>query len=289
MSQIFANENHYHYNAFGRDVGRLKVFCKFGTTLLQVFMNFSFPGPSSLASDIDLRLESTIELVESQRFGVEYQPIVAVASGEIIAFEALARFYDAAGKPVPTIDVFETLHSHPDLLVNTELALKKLQIDNAPGEYRLFLNLDPHAVDCDASSPCELMSHILNCQQDVVVELIENSDIHEARMSMLIHDVLTSQGIETALDDIGADHALLSLDILLRVNYLKLDRSWLEKIQQPHYLQMFKALLGFARDSGKKSVLEGIEKEHQLELAKKSAIPLVQGFLYRPRFKSVKP
>lgn len=228
------------------------------------------------------------ELVDSQRFGVEYQPIIDITSGDIVAFEALARFYTPAGESISPKEVFDVLHENSDLLIKTELALKKLQLDYAPQGYKLFLNIDPHAVDCKEGNPCELMCHISNCN-DVVVELIENSDIHEARMAIQIHNFLRQKGIKTALDDIGADHALLSLEILSLVDYLKFDRSWLEKLQLPRYEKMFRSILNYAEASEKYTVLEGIETDKHLGMAKFYGIQRVQGFMFRSKFRLVKP
>jgi EAL domain-containing protein (putative c-di-GMP-specific phosphodiesterase class I) len=41
-----------------------------------------------------------IELIDSQRFGVEYQPIIDLQSCEIFAYECLARFYDRHNNPI---------------------------------------------------------------------------------------------------------------------------------------------------------------------------------------------
>jgi len=228
------------------------------------------------------------ELIDKQRFGVEYQPIVDVRSGEIVAFEALARFYTSMGETISPQQVFDVLHNNTEMLVKTELALKKLQLDYAPDAYQLFLNIDPHAVDCKPDNPCELMCLIAN-GKDVVVELIENSDIHEARMSEQIHNFLRHKGIKTALDDIGADHALLSLEIFSLVDYLKFDRSWLQKLQQSRYEKLFHSILDYANTSGKQTVLEGIETDQQLQMAKQNQIKFVQGFIFRSQFRQVKP
>jgi len=247
-------------------------------------MNSPLASPSITKSEFEL----IDELIESQRFGVEYQPIIDIHSGEIVAFEALARFYTSTGETISPQQVFDVLHNEPEKLVKTELALKKLQLDFAPEGFKLFLNIDPHAVDCKPDNPCELMCHIANCK-DVVIELIENSDIHEARMSEQIHNFLREKGIKTALDDIGADHALLSLEIFSLVDYLKFDRSWLQKIQQLRYEKLFHSILDYAVASEKQTVLEGIETEQQLTLAKQYQIKFVQGFKFRSQFRKVRP
>lgn len=43
---------------------------------------------------VPLPASCLIELIDSQRFGVEYQPIIDLQSCEIFAYECLARFFD---------------------------------------------------------------------------------------------------------------------------------------------------------------------------------------------------
>ncbi len=47
-----------------------------------------------------LHPHEALDILLRQRFGVEYQPIVDTASGDIAGFEALARFWRADGTPV---------------------------------------------------------------------------------------------------------------------------------------------------------------------------------------------
>jgi len=233
--------------------------------------------------------ELLYELIEKQRYGVEYQPLICTRSGEILAYEALARFFTSDGQLLSPITVFDLLHDEIPLLSKVELDLKKLQIDYAPSHYDLFLNVDPHAIEDISDLHYDLLLQQLVNQPNIVVELIENSDIHDARAAMKLHKRLKVNGTKTALDDIGADHALLSLEILSLVDYMKFDRSWPDKLCVQRYSLLFKSLLGYASLTGKKTVLEGIETKEMLAIACDSGIDLVQGFLYRPLFHSVNP
>ena len=96
-----------------------------------------------------------LDLVEQQRFGVEYQPLIDAHTGDILGYEALARFYHADGRAIPPLDVFQVLHDSPLMLAQVELQLKRLQMRYRPEGVALFLNLDPHAfsvcTDADGS------------------------------------------------------------------------------------------------------------------------------------------
>src|SRR3990172_4766729 len=65
--------------------------------------------------------DELLEVLESGRFGVQYEPIVDIATGETIAYEALARFHGADGRTFSPAKVFAWLHGAPSLLVETEL------------------------------------------------------------------------------------------------------------------------------------------------------------------------
>jgi EAL domain-containing protein (putative c-di-GMP-specific phosphodiesterase class I) len=227
------------------------------------------------------------EVIARQRYGVEYQPIVDVKTNDIIGYEALARFYDASGKSISPLIVFEHLHSNLPVLQQVELELKRLQLEYAPSDFKLFINLDPHAVDVTSLKTQNLFKQFA-MRGNIIVELIENSDIHEARASAILHTILSENNIETALDDIGAPHSLLSLEILSMVKYLKFDRSWINNLENSTYASMFNYFINFARDTEKKVILEGIETESMLELARKFKLEVVQGFLYKPQFINIK-
>lgn len=79
-----------------------------------------------------------LALIEQQRFGVEYQPLIDTQSGEIMAYEALARFFDHKGLPVSPLDIFQALHESPLMLAQVELQLKRIQLRYRPAGVPLF-------------------------------------------------------------------------------------------------------------------------------------------------------
>ncbi|MDH5396184.1 MAG: EAL domain-containing protein, partial [Gammaproteobacteria bacterium] len=221
------------------------------------------------------------ELIVSQRYGVEYQPMICTKSGEITAYEALARFYTADNQLISPLVVFDFLHHDMAQLRKVESDLKKIQIEYAPNDYELFINVDPHAIGQAVDLENEPLILQLLDHPNLIVELIENSDIHDARAALTLHNILKAKGVQTALDDIGADHALLSLEILSLVNYLKFDLSWLKKIKEHRYEFLFRSMLEFSNQSNKPSILEGIENESMLNTALKYDLSRVQGFHFR--------
>lgn len=226
------------------------------------------------------------DLIQNQRFGVEYQPIIDLKSGDIRAWEGLARFYDAESQPLRPDLVFEALHADELSLFNIEYQMKWLQLTSAPQGDDLFLNIDPHAFALFGSDERNPLLELLKGKSNLVVEIIENTDASDAIYSSGMGKAYREHGLQIALDDIGAPDSMLSFDILLSVDYLKLDRSWIKNQKKANYEHLLKALCQFAKDSGKKLVLEGVERQEDLDFAHQLEVDYVQGFLYRELFRS---
>ncbi|CAM4109096.1 EAL domain-containing protein [Shewanella aquimarina] len=213
--------------------------------------------------------------------GCEYQPFIALNSGQITGFEALARFFTPKGQPTPPNKVFERLHDTPNLLGRVEYAAKHLQLNLAPRNKALFLNLDPHGLSTALTT--DLIKQI-HRRPNTTVELIENTCASDARQALTLATRLRAAGIKIALDDIGAPHSMLSLTLTTQVDCLKFDKCWLKQLHLPHTQELLKALISFARYSGKLTILEGIETRDELAIAQDFQFDWVQGFLYRDSF-----
>jgi EAL domain-containing protein (putative c-di-GMP-specific phosphodiesterase class I) len=229
-----------------------------------------------------------LEVLESGRFGVQYEPLVEVASGRVIAFEALARFHARDGSVLPPGPVFSRLHDAPSLLVETELALKQLQLEHAPG-HTLFVNLDADSFSSGPDGGAKFLDLLRGAPVDVVVEAIENLDVPDAERGRRMVAALAACGVPFALDDVGASNGLISFDMMAYADYLKFDRSLLREARSPRRLAVVEALVAMARRTGARTVLEGIETAADLDLARDLGVALVQGFLFEDRFVRVGP
>ncbi len=115
---------------------------------------------------------------------------------------------------------------------------------------------------------------------------MKNSTISDAVISESMTRAFASSGVELALDDIGAAQSMLSLEIFLTVDFLKFDRSWVRHMDNPVRCALLRHLVAFARECGKHTILEGIECEAHRDFAQSLGFDYVQGFLYRPLFRT---
>ncbi|MEM7018235.1 MAG: EAL domain-containing protein [Pseudomonadota bacterium] len=234
-----------------------------------------------------------IELIEQQRYGVEYQPIIDVKTRDTYAYECLSRFFKDDGTSIPPDLVYASLHGSPLSLFQVEFQKKKLQLNHAPSNEHIFVNLDQDSYfSCEVEVEVEvevennpfLQLFSAYKKADITVELIENSEINDAIMSLAMIDCLSKSKISTAIDDVCDQNSMISTSVLQLVNYIKLDKAVISNKHNADFLQLVKFIIGYGHATRKKIILEGIETEEDLLFAKQLGCDFVQGYLFRPQF-----
>jgi EAL domain-containing protein (putative c-di-GMP-specific phosphodiesterase class I) len=237
-----------------------------------------------------LSAECLIDLIENRRFGVEYQPIISCKNQEIFAYESLARFYSADNELIRPDLVYESLHTSPLSLFQVEYQQKKLQLSYAVNDHDIFVNLDQDSYFSSGvigqNNPFLKLFKEFQ-KSNVVVELIENSEINDAIMSLAMIDNLAKSSIHTAIDDVCNPQSMISTSVIQLVNYIKLDKFVVKNRNNRNFMLLVKSIINYAHSAGKKVILEGIETYEDLQLAQQLECDFVQGFYYRAQFKNV--
>ncbi|AOP33047.1 histidine kinase [Leptospira tipperaryensis] len=249
------------------------------------FNNPDPPKPPSSKIEKKTFQKALIEILEQENFHTEYQPILSLENGNIFAYEALARF-NIEGKNVSPDFVFKELHHQEDLFFEFEKNLKRFQIQNRPENKRLFLNLDPHV--CRSEKQAKHWRDLLGSQSHLVCEIIENTDSTLIADTRFCLKMLYEAEIPLALDDVGGKENLFCFDFLEYSKFVKFDKHWLNLIRtKESYKYLLWGFLDFAKESNILCILEGIETPEDLRLAAEMRFPLVQGYLFQSKNRSV--
>jgi EAL domain-containing protein (putative c-di-GMP-specific phosphodiesterase class I) len=237
-----------------------------------------------------LNAPQLLELMEAKRYGAEYQPIISTSNGDIFAYECLSRFFTADGKTFRPDLVYASLHANPLSLFQVEYEHKKLQLSCAPNSANIFVNLDQDSYSAsgfiDENNPFIKLFKNYH-KANVIVELIENSEISDAVMSLSMIDNLSKNNINTAIDDLFNPQSMLSTSVIQMVDYIKLDKYVIEKRHSKNFMPLVNAMISYSHETGKKVILEGVETQADLTFAKQIGADYVQGFLYKKLFKNV--
>jgi EAL domain-containing protein (putative c-di-GMP-specific phosphodiesterase class I) len=217
-------------------------------------------------------------------YGIAYQPIFDVATGERFAVEALLR--PLAGFPGPRemIDAAVTENRIGELGQRLR-ALAVRGCNDAP----LFLNAHPHELDEPwLLRPDEPM---FGHAHDVYLEITEGCPLRQRHVSRDVVRELSRRGVSVVVDDFGAGYSNLRYLADLEPKIVKLDREMLLDIEYSwRVIAMIRGLVRMAEDLGARVVAEGVETGVQLERVREAGVHYVQGFfLGRPSAVSIVP
>ncbi len=210
-----------------------------------------------------------------------YQPIVDVARGVVVGYEALARFVDS---PVTDPGLWFAKAREHGVLAELEAAALRSAIAarrTLPANTFLTVNLGPDVLQHP------LVRDVLAGEKTLtglVVELTEHARVDSYVALEPTLDWLRGDGALIALDDAGSGYAGLSHMLNIRPSFIKLDRELicgLDRDEAKQALVEMMGTLGSRLDSW--LLAEGVETRAELDTLVRLGVPLVQGFhLARP-------
>jgi diguanylate cyclase (GGDEF)-like protein len=218
-----------------------------------------------------------------------FQPIVDLADGAVMGYEALARPEGFAA--MDSVEaVFESARTGGQIR-DLDWVCRKHAVDDAkllPPNVPLFLNISAAAL-MDPVHGVDQLLLLLNAAQrppnTVVLEITEHERIRDYDALARVLASYRTEGIRFALDDVGEGHSTLELLAASSSEYLKLGRSLTMTSTRVGSRAAMDATMAFARVSGALVIAEGVENEFVADLMKAGGIKFRQGFgLGKPTF-----
>ena len=204
------------------------------------------------------------------------QPIVDLATGEPVAYEALARFPDAGDGPAALF----TAAAAAGLGVELEELAARAALAVAPrlpaGRY-LGLNLSPAALLRPAVTDLLLdHSHL-----ELAVELTEHSPVDDYDALLAALAEVRRGGVRLVVDDAGAGYASLRHVLRLAPDAVKLDIGLVTGVPaDPAKQAMVTAMVTFATRTATRLVAEGVETAAEADTLRALGVGFAQGHLF---------
>ena len=213
-------------------------------------------------------------IVRDRAFRCVFQPIVDLATRDVVGHEALTRF-DGGADPAEVFATASRLGIGGDL----ERATLGLAVDGArrqaPGTW-LALNVTPTLLLGHTGLDLILRR---TGRDDLVLEISEMEPVHDYAALLAAIDALDAS-VQISVDDAGAGFASLAHILALRARYVKLDKSWIAGIDvEPAKRALVAGLQGFAAETGAALIAEGVETRAQLDAVCDLGITYGQGYL----------
>lgn len=215
-----------------------------------------------------------------------FQPILEVATGRIMGYEALARQKDAEGQVVSAGMLFQDPSRSADerLLLDRSVRNQALRaFVDAPDDTYLTLNLSPEwieALGADDPLPTLKMMDSLGIDHSrVVIEITEQGGDVER-----IHQLAQryrAEGVRIALDDFGSGFQHLDRLLAFTPDLLKVDMRMFRSGALTHQEGALLHTIGdMASRLGCKLVFEGVETPEEFYIALQCNASYIQGFVF---------
>lgn len=217
-----------------------------------------------------------------------FQPICDLKSGELRAFEALARWEHSEIGPVSPAE-FIPIAEHINVIGPiTEALLRRAANEARHWAAAIKLSFNVSAVQlCARGSSKRLLAILQEAglhPSQLRVELTETALLADYEVARANLSELRTAGARILLDDFGAGHASVSYLREMRFDGLKLDGSLLSRVSESlRSQQLLSGVLGLSQSMGLSTIAEHIETQEQLDLLRRLGCVEGQGyFISRP-------
>lgn len=237
-----------------------------------------------------LTLESDLrKAIESRELKVYYQPIVALESGEIIGFEALSR-WQRPDRLVPPSEFIPVADETGLILPINHLVLRdachQLRAWQLRFPSRTGLTMSVNIAPKQFSQP-DLAKDVRFAIQEtglspemLQLEIMETTAMEAEKAAQILTE-LEALGVRLSIDDFGTGYSSLSRLQRLPVHCLKVDRSFITRMDDDNDSQeIVRLIIAMAHTLNLKVVAEGTETEQQIHTLRRLNCEMAQGYFF---------
>ena len=212
-----------------------------------------------------------------------YQPIVDLESGEVVAYEALARGPEDSALESPAA-LFGAAREE-GRLIELDRACRASSVRGAlaaglRAPAALFVNIEPGSMDGPIEAFDREIMLAAREQLPIFFEVTERALTSNPAQLLEKVERMRAAGLGIALDDVGADRRSLALLPLLRPDVVKLDMSLIHQHPSHRSGEVMNGVCAYAEQTGAAIIAEGVETEQHLLAARSLGADLVQGWYF---------
>lgn len=263
------------YHAKDKGKGRFEVF---DASMHQKVQN-------ALTLEADMR-----EAIERSEFLPFFQPIVNLDNGNVVGFEALARWQSyKRGFVYP--DEFISLAEETGLIMQIDLQILEKSCQNLK-VWQEEHNLNDVYVSCNLycnhffnpTLPDEIKriteAHNVS-PHHIRLEITERALLENNNVVLANMKALKQLGFKILLDDFGTGYSSLSYLHRFPIDVLKIDKSFINNVQEhENNRAIIKTIIDLATNLEMATVGEGIEQEQDAKLLQRMDCNYGQGYFF---------
>jgi len=235
--------------------------------------------------DIENQLHDAIK---NNEFQLAYQPIYNFEENNFKKAESLIRWHN---KKLGNVSPAEFIPIAEDIGMMTtigrwiiETAITQYKQWESEGLKDLVISINVSAKQLldenfvDHINQTIYQNEILSKQ--IILEITESLFLLEGKVSEKLK-ALNNLGIKIAIDDFGTGYSNLNYLNKLHVSYLKIDKSFVDQIDENHFNDsVILAIIAIAKRMKFKVIAEGVETKNQLDFLQKNECDEIQGYYF---------
>jgi diguanylate cyclase (GGDEF)-like protein/PAS domain S-box-containing protein len=255
------------------------------------FYTEAFTAVASSRLQMETRLRRA---VEHDEFVLHYQPMVNIATGQIMALEALVRLKTPSGDNatlpsigpcefIPVMEETGMIVALGEWVLHEACRQGRIWLNAGLNFGRIAVNLSPSEVR--RGGVVERLSRILRDTglppECLEIEITESGLMESGTSAEQFLLMLYELGVSLSIDDFGTGYSSLAYLKRFPVHQLKIDRSFIQDTPgNVSDCQLVNTMISMAHGLHMTVVAEGVEHPAQVELLSNLGCDIAQGYLY---------
>ena len=244
-----------------------------------------FPG----IQVIEAKLRRALQEGNLEEFKVNYQPIVNLNSGKIIAAESLLRWQSPELGLVSPAELIPLAESTGLIVPIGEWVLQRVCHEarnwHNSGFTKVNIAVNLSALQFYQPDLCEKIDQILLANNlpahHLELEITETMIMQNVNSAIATMKQLRSIGVQITIDDFGTGYSSLVYLKQLPVNTLKIDRYFIHSVDKDlEKAAITSALIQMSLNLNLHVVAKGVETEGELDFLRQHNCDAMQGFLF---------
>lgn len=231
-----------------------------------------------------------VRAIDRDEFVPYYQPIVDITTARLVGAEVLVRWRKPDGTPVQPGHFIPFAESTGLIVPLTRALMRRVCVEageaiGARPHFTVGFNLSArHFVDeaivkdiktIIGGSPIAL--------NQVLLEVTERQPLENLTMARRVIAALQGLGVHVGIDDLGTGHSGLSYMLKLGVDFIKIDKMFVDAIGTERYsTTIIETLVALGRDMHLEIIAEGVETFEQVQHLRDRGVRKAQGYVFAP-------
>jgi sensor c-di-GMP phosphodiesterase-like protein len=257
-----------------------------GSSAALIFALIAFGAWRSRSNPMD----EVARAIHNNEFVAYYQPIVDLSTARVVSAEVLVRWRRPGGTLVPPMQFIPFAESNGLIVELTRALMKRVRAEagaaiGARPHFKLGFNLSArHFIDeTIVKDVGAIFGGSPIAFDQILLEVTERQPLENLTMARRVIASLQGLGVHVGIDDLGTGHSGLSYILKLGVDFIKLDKMFVDAIGTERYsTTIIDTLVGLGRDMRMEIIAEGVETFEQVQHLRERGIRKAQGYVFAP-------